>query len=154
MTYNFIEPFTNKINMIGAVIISLLSYIFGEHWILFVAFLVLNVLDYVTGCIRSRLTGTVNSKKGLNGLLKKVGYWVIIMLAFGMSVIFIEIGTVIGVDLRVTELIGWLVLASLEVNELRSIFENLVGAGYQVPAILIKGLEIANKAIEELEDDD
>lgn len=151
MDYGFLEPFTEKINMIGALIVTLFSYIFGEHWVLFVAFLILNVGDYVSGCIRSHLVGKTNSKKGLNGILKKMGYWIMIMLAFGMSVIFVEIGNVIGIDLHITELIGWLVLASLIVNEIRSILENLVEAGYNVPGILVKGLEIANKAIDEFD---
>lgn len=146
MTY--IEPFTDKVNQIGAILIAFLSYIFGEHWILFVAFLCLNVGDYVTGCMKSRLNGVSSSVRGLNGLIKKFGYWIIIMLSFGMSVIFIEIGSTIGINLKITEAIGWLVLASLIMNELRSILENLVESGYNVPNILIKGLEVANKAID------
>ena len=38
-------------------------------------------------------------------------------------------------------------LASLLVNEIRSIVENFVEAGFNVPVILIKGLEVADKAI-------
>lgn len=145
----YIEPFTDKINQIGAILIAFLSYIFGEHWILFVALLGLNVIDYVTGCMKSHLNGKTSSAKGLNGLLKKFGYWIMVLLAFGTSVIFIEIGHVININLEITELIGWLVLASLIVNEFRSILENLVESGYNVPRILVKGLEIASKAIEE-----
>lgn len=147
MTY--IEPFTDKVNQIGAILIAFLSYIFGDHWILFVAFLCLNIADYVTGCMKSRLKGVTSSMRGLNGLIKKFGYWIIIMLSFGMSVIFIEIGNAIHINLSITEAIGWLVLASLIMNEFRSILENLVEAGYNVPKILVKGLEVANKAIEE-----
>ena len=39
------------------------------------------------------------------------------------------------------------VLASLLVNEIRSICENFVEAGYHVPVILIKGLEVADKIV-------
>lgn len=44
-------------------------------------------------------------------------------------------------------LVGFFVLASLLVNEIRSICENLVEMGVDVPKILIKGLEVADKAI-------
>lgn len=149
-----IEPFTDRVNLIGAILISFLSYIFGDHWVLFVGLMLLNIGDYVTGCMKSRLRGVISSVNGLNGVLKKLGYWIMVLLAFGMSVIFVEIGSVIHVDLHITEWIGWLVLASLIMNEIRSILENLVECGYNVPQILVKSLEVANKAVEELVDED
>ena len=42
-----------------------------------------------------------------------------IMVAFGASAVFIEIGKTIGVDLQVTTLLGWFVLASLLINEIK-----------------------------------
>ena len=33
------------------------------------------------------------------------------------------------------------------INEIRSIVENLVKAGYDVPKVLIKGLEVADKVV-------
>ena len=146
---NTIEPLTNKINLIVGAITALLSYLLGQHWMLFVFFLALNIGDFLTRWIAARITGTENSKAGWIGVLKKIGYWVMIALGFGMSVIFIEIGAVIGVDLHDTAYLGWFVLATLTINEIRSILENLVDAyGDKVPAILVKGLQIANKSID------
>lgn len=147
-----VEVLTDKINIIAGTITALLSYVLGEHWFLFVAFLGLNIIDYITGCLKSRINGKTNSKKGAVGALKKVGYWLMILVSFGMSAIFIEIGEVIHVNLQITSLLGWFVLATLIINEIRSIIENFVEAGYKVPAILTKGLEIANKKIENLTD--
>ena len=76
-----------------------------------------------------------------------MGYWLMIMVAFGASAVFVEIGRVIGIDLGITTLLGWFVLASLLVNEIRSIVENFVEAGFNVPEILIKGLEVADKMV-------
>ena len=45
-------------------------------------------------------------------------------------------------------LLGWWVLASLIVNEARSILENLVELGYNVPEYLVKGLAVTQKLIE------
>ena len=84
---------------------------------------------------------------GWKGILKKLGYWLMIMVAFGSSAVFVEIGNAIGIDLGITTLLGWFVLASLLVNEIRSICENFVEAGYNVPTILIKGLEVADKVV-------
>lgn len=151
---SYVEPFTDRINLIGAILIGFLSYIFGDHWVLFVGLLLLNVADYITGCMKSRLRGVISSVHGLNGVLKKLGYWIMVLLAFGMSVIFVEIGSAINLDLHVTEWIGWLVLASLIMNEIRSILENLVECGYNVPRVLVKSLEVANKTIDDLSDDE
>lgn len=134
-------------NAITGAIVAILSYILGEHWILFAAFLLLNVADWVTGWMKSRILGKENSVAGWKGVLKKLGYWIMIAVAFGAAAVFIEIGTVIGVDLSITTLLGWFVLASLLVNEIRSIVENFAEAGFHVPNILIKGLEVADKAI-------
>ncbi|MFR1202075.1 MAG: holin family protein [Blautia sp.] len=141
-------------NAIVGSIVAVLSYIFGEHWILFALFLAFNLADWITGWMKSRIAHKENSKAGWKGVLKKLGYWIMIAVAFGASAVFVEIGKTIGVDLGITTLLGWFVLASLLVNEIRSICENFVEAGYNVPQILIRGLEVADKAINKEADTD
>lgn len=144
---NYAEPIIDVYNAIVGTVVAVLSYILGEHWILFVAFLLLNIADWLTGWMKSRMAKKENSVKGWKGVLKKLGYWLMIMVAFGASAVFIEIGKTIGVDLQVTTLLGWFVLASLLINEIRSILENFVEAGLNVPVVLIEGLEVADKLV-------
>ena len=144
---NYAEPIIDGYNVIVGTVVAVLSYILGEHWILFVAFLLLNVADWLTGWMKSRINQKENSVKGWQGVLKKLGYWLMVMVAFGVSAVFIEIGKAIGVDLGITTLLGWFVLASLLVNEVRSICENFVEAGLHVPVNLINGLEVADKIV-------
>ena len=139
--------FIDGYNAVTGAIVAVLSYILGEHWILFVAFLLLNVGDWLTGWMKSRLAGKENSVAGWKGVLKKLGYWLMVMVAFGASAVFIEIGKVIGINLGITTLLGWFVLASLIINEIRSILENFVEAGYNVPAILVNGLKVADQVV-------
>ena len=134
-------------NAIVGGIVAVLSFVFGEHWILFAIFLLFNIADWLTGWMKSRMAGKENSVKGWQGVLKKLGYWLMILVAFAASAVFIEIGNTLGMDLGVTTLLGYFVLASLLVNELRSILENFVEAGYNVPNILVKGLEVADKVV-------
>ena len=151
---NFANTVIDGYNAIVGAIVAILSYILGEHWFLFVAFLLLNIGDWLTGWMKSRMTKKENSVKGWQGVLKKLGYWIMIMVAFGASAIFIEIGKVIGVNLGITTLLGWFVLASLIINEIRSILENFVEAGYNVPAILVNGLKVADQIVnKDLEDE-
>lgn len=147
MKMNYAETIIDTYNVIVGSIVAVLSYVLGEHWFLFVGFLLLNVADWLTGWMKSRMAGKENSMKGWKGVLKKLGYWLMIMVAFGASAVFVEIGKTINVDLQITTLLGWFVLASLLINEIRSILENFVEAGYNVPKILIKGLEVADKVV-------
>ena len=134
-------------NVIVGSVVAVLSYIFGEHWILFALFLAFNTVDWLTGWMKSRINRKENSVAGWKGVLKKLGYWIMIAVAFGASAVFVEIGVVLGIDLQITTLLGWFVLASLLVNEIRSICENFIEAGFNVPQVLVKGLEVADKAI-------
>ena len=143
----YAEAIIDGYNAVVGTIVAVLSYILGDHWILFLAFLLLNVGDWLTGWMKSRLAGKENSVAGWKGVLKKLGYWLMVMVAFGASAVFIEIGKVIGIDLGITTLLGWFVLASLIINEIRSILENFVEAGYNVPAILVNGLKVADKVV-------
>lgn len=52
-----------------------------------------------------------------------------------------------GTIVAVLTAVGWFTLASLIINELRSILENFVEAGDNVPSVLTKGLEVAENAI-------
>ncbi len=143
----YADKIIDTYNVVVGTIVAVLSYIFGEHWWLFLAFALLNVADWLTGWMKSRLLKKENSVAGWKGVLKKLGYWIMIMVAFGASAVFIEIGKVIGIDLGITTLLGWFVMASLLINEIRSICENFVEAGFNVPQILVKGLEVADKIV-------
>lgn len=135
------------INWFWGAIVMILSSIFGVYWYLFAAFLILNVTDYITGVVKARYTKAENSNKGLKGIIKKVSYWLIIGIAFFLAYAFKDLGNIIGINLGFTVLVGWFTLGTFIINEIRSILENLVELDVEVPAWLIKGLEIANDKI-------
>lgn len=138
---------TDSYNAFVGAVIAILTIVLGEHWYIFAAFLLLNVIDWITGWMKSRINGVENSMAGWKGVLKKLGYWLMIAVAFAIAAALIEVGKVIGIDLGVTTLLGWFVLASLIVNEARSIVENFVEAGYDVPKILTTGLQVADEKL-------
>lgn len=138
---------TDSYNAFVGAVIAILTMVLGEHWYIFAAFLLLNVIDWITGWMKSRINGVENSMAGWKGVLKKIGYWLMIAVAFAIAAALIEVGMVIGIDLGVTTLLGWFVLASLIVNEARSIVENFVEAGYDVPRILTAGLQVADEKL-------
>lgn len=138
-------------NLVYGSLIAMLNVVLGAHWYLFALFLLLNIIDWLTGWMKSRIAGKESSVAGWKGVLKKLGYWLMIVVAFALSAGLVEIGEVLTIDLGVTTFLGWFVIASLIVNEGRSILENFVEAGYNVPEILTKGLEVANEAINKTE---
>lgn len=133
---------------IGGFLISLLSSLFDEHWYLFLIYLSLNVIDCFTGTIKARVFKQENSKTAFKGLLKKISCWILLLVSFLLSVVFIQIGDIINTDFSVVIYLGWFVLGSLVINECRSILENLVATGCPIPYVLIKGLDITNKVID------
>lgn len=141
------QTITDSYNAFVGTIIAILTMVFGEHWFIFALFLLLNVADWLTGWMKSRINGIENSMAGWKGVLKKLGYWLMIIVAFAIAAGLIEIGKVIEIDLGITTLLGWFVLASLIVNEARSILENFVEAGYDVPKVLTTGLQVADEKL-------
>lgn len=149
------KAFTDTYNLITGAVMAIMTAIFGIYWYIFAAYLVLNVFDWLTGWYKSRKNKKESSSVGLKGILKKLGYWVIIAVAFLMSSVFVNLGKdILGINLDFLMMIGWFTLACLLVNEVRSILENLVESGYNVPAVLINGLEIADKMINRESEDD
>ena len=136
------------INLVYGAAIGFMAYLFGEHWSLFAGFLLLNVIDWISGTMKARKKNTSSSEEGAKGAVKKVWQWVVIAIAFYVSHTFGELGEVIGLPLSFTALFGWLVLAMYLVNEIRSILENLVEMGVDVPHFLITGLDITKKLME------
>ena len=95
------EKVVDSYNAAVGSVIALLTFLFGEHWLLFAMFLLFNVIDWFTGWMKSYINKRENSMKGWTGVLKKLGYWLM----------------------------------------------NLVESGYNVPTVLTKGLEVADKII-------
>lgn len=135
-------------NLTVGAAITLLTGVFGVFWYIFAAYLVLNIFDWLTGWYKSRKLKKESSKVGLKGIVKKLGYWVIIAVAFLMSEILVSMGKdVLNTDLSFLMTIGWFTTACLIVNEIRSIIENLVECGYNVPNILISGLAVTERLL-------
>lgn len=148
MNDNIIK-FFNIINATLSAIIVGISELFAGQRALFLGYLIFNVIDFITGTVRARVTKTENSSKGLLGIVKKVGYWILILVAFLASYMLEVIGEMIGINLNFVVLFGWFTLGCLIINELRSILENLTELGVKLPDFLIKGLEVVQRIIED-----
>ncbi|PXV87376.1 toxin secretion/phage lysis holin [Lachnotalea glycerini] len=146
-----LTEFHNTTNLIYGTIATIGAALLGRYWFLFLGFLVANIIDYTTGFIKAKYyLKNESSAVGAKGIFKKVWYWVVICIAFFVSIVFKDMGNMVGIDLGFVVLFGYFTLATYLINELRSILENVVAMGANVPTFLIKGLDIVNKKVEDI----
>lgn len=139
-----------KANLIWGAFVTLMVAIFGVYWFQFLGFLVLNFVDYITGFIKAKFYNKNESSAiGAKGIWKKVSYWIIIGISFFMALCFVKLGDILSINLSFMVMLGWFTLATYLINETRSIVENCVEMNIKVPAYLIKGLDIAEKLIDQ-----
>lgn len=139
----------DKVNMVYGVIATIGVALFGKYWFLFVGFLVLNVVDYATGYCKAKFyKKNESSAIGAKGILKKVWYWLVIGMAFFISISFVHMGELIGINLSFVQFFGWFTLATYLINEIRSILENLVEMNVKVPKFLVVGLDVTQKLLD------
>ena len=143
------EKVIDTYNALVGGLVALLIAVFGVFWYLFAGYALLNVIDWLTGWWKARKQGKESSKVGWRGAAKKVGYWCLIAAAFVVANVLSHLGSdLLGLDLSFLSVIGWFTLASLFVNEARSICENFVEMGFNVPEFFIKGLKVTAEMID------
>ena len=92
--YFNISNFLDGYNALLAGWTLLLAGIFGAYWYLFAALLLFNVLDWLSGWYKARRLHEESSKVGLQGVMKKLCYWILIAVAFTAAAVFEAVGQV------------------------------------------------------------
>lgn len=98
-----------------------------------IVLLVLNALDWASGVWAAWVRDEVSSRVGVRGFVKKLGYWLMVVVGIGIDYILANAGAVIGQDLHPPCMVGLLMIVWLSLNELISIMENVARAGGPVP---------------------
>lgn len=131
-------------------IVTAAAAFFNKVPTLLILFMAAVMIDYLTGWIKAAFfLKEWNSKTGLQGIIKKAMYFVLIGVAFMVGYGIKELGIQIGLDLGFSIYIGWYTVAVLLINELTSILENLyVIMPEKVPVWLLKILKIADDKLD------
>lgn len=111
--------------------------------------LIVMVLDYITGIVKAWMREELSSRVGIFGIIKKLGYLVIVavagvvdwLLAYGLQQV--------GIDLRLPFLLAAIVTCWLIINELISILENIAAQGGPVPPWLGRLLNRLKNTVDE-----
>ncbi len=108
------------------------------------------VLDYISGMIAAIRTGTLDSRIGLMGILKKISYLLIVAVGMVLDYLIQMLGGEFGLSLEGTYFIGLVVIIWLIINECISILENTAEMGAPVPPFVQKLLERLKRHTEEI----
>lgn len=112
--------------------------------ILLVPLIVLVVVmgaDYLTGMFSASREGKLNSRAGVIGLIKKVGYLALVGVGIVVDYLMTSALSQIGIKPGMPNLFGLMVIIWLIINELISILENLGEIGVPMPDFLVKAVK-------------
>ena len=107
------------------------------------------LVDYGTGMVKAWNAGTLCSRTGIKGILKKVGYLVIVLVAMGADYLLRYGLAQVGVNIGTEFLLAAIVIVWLIINELISILENVAAIGAPVPKFLVTLIKKLKNVTEE-----
>ncbi len=96
------------------------------------------VLDYLTGMAKAWAAGTLCSRTGLQGIVKKVGYLVIVAVAMVADWVVRYGFEQVEITYELHFFVCLMVAVWLIINECISILENVAALGAPVPPWLLK----------------
>ncbi|MBO4808538.1 MAG: phage holin family protein [Lachnospiraceae bacterium] len=149
-----LTPLNVALSVIGAFIGEKFKTIGPELFF----FCYLMLADYITALIACHKEAVEhpgstkygwNSKKGVIGIYKKIGYFFTIFVAFGLDYVITHLIGKIWPDSSVYAIFGTLVLTWFILNELLSILENVGRMGVQLPDFLVKTISELRKSVDE-----
>lgn len=95
------------------------------------------IIDYGTGMAEAYINKTLNSRIGVKGILKKIGYLVLMCVGGVVDYLICAGLASVGIDYS-SYCFGLIVAVWLIINELISILENLSELGTPIPPFLVK----------------
>lgn len=93
--------------------------------------------DYLSGVAAAWINGTLSSRVGIIGIIKKMGYALIIVVGFAIDWIVQVAAGKVGIDAGNFYFFALLVSMWLIINECISILENIARMGVPVPKFLL-----------------
>lgn len=110
----------------------------------------LNVTDYITGIVAAkRRNERVTSDRGLWGIVKKIGMWVLVGLGWVMDVLINYAGQYVGLSIKLPFVVATIVAVWLICNEIISILENLLDIGVAMPPFLMPLAQMIKGQVED-----
>ena len=127
----------NILQALFATVIGAIAAYLNVLLVPLIVMLVVMVIDYLTGMAQAYISYTLNSRIGVTGILKKIGY--IIAVTVGIVADYLISSALVncGINIPINCCIGMIVTVWFIINELISILENLSEIGTPLPKFLV-----------------
>ena len=106
------------------------------------------VIDYATGIMAAWTNSELSSKRGVKGIVKKVGYLALVVAAMILDWLIFQGLQQINVDLHYSIFFAVFVTVWLIINELISTLENLSRIGVPIPNFMKKLIDRLKTTVE------
>ena len=130
----------DKYNYIKGIVAGMGAFISAKLGLLYIVIpllIVCMVVDYLTGMLASKKEGTISSKIGRWGIVKKLMYMVEVAVGVIVDWTIINVASNLGIRVPTATFFGLLVAIWIIFNELVSILENLTRLETPMPTFLI-----------------
>lgn len=125
-----------------------LMYYLGIVSIPIVMLICAMVIDYATGIMAAWTNSELSSKRGVKGIVKKVGYLALVVAAMILDWLIFQGLQQINVDLHYSIFFAVFVTVWLIINELISVLENLSRIGVPIPNFMKKLIDRLKTTVE------
>ena len=106
------------------------------------------IIDYATGMMAAWTNSELSSKRGVKGIVKKVGYMALVVAAMILDWLIYQGLQQINLDLHYSVFFAVLVAVWLIINELISVLENLSRIGVPIPNFMKKLIDRLKTTVE------
>ena len=106
------------------------------------------IIDYATGMMAAWTNSELSSKRGVKGIVKKVGYLALVVAAMILDWLISQGLQQINIDLHYSVFFAVLVTVWLIINELISTLENLSRMGVPIPNFMKKLIDRLKTTVE------
>lgn len=137
--------FKNIVSVTAGTIGSLLINLIGKPTDELMILLLLMVIDLITGTLVSAVwhkssktkSGKLSSRVMFKGIVKKILTLVIVVIAYQLDIL-------LGINV-----IRYIVIITLIIEEILSIIETITLTGLKVPAIITKALDVLERSVKD-----
>lgn len=126
--------------VLSAAIAAVAAY-FQQLIIPVIVLIAVMMIDYVSGVSAAYVNSELSSRTGILGILKKVGYLMIVAVGMVIDYLLSLAGGAAGLDLSGKFFVALVVVIWLIINECLSILENSAKMGLPVPGFVTPILE-------------
>lgn len=134
-------------------ILAAITNVYCELAVPFFVLCALMLADYTTGMVKSWQKGTLCSRTGVKGIVKKLCYGLAIVAAVGVDYVIITISESLGYNIEISPFFALLCTVWLIINECISILENLIEIGIPMPEFLVRVAKRLKIGVEDIGND-